>query len=100
MQKWKSIIQENSIFDDYRLVAAYSRNKNLASYLVSDKENTQLKEVKQLEKNLDSNKVLLYVIHLNVYLADIMLLKKIHLEVIVMAVYLKLRKLLIVDLKT
>jgi len=54
MQKWKSIIQENFIFDDYRLVAAYSRNKNLASYLVSAKVNTQLKEAKQLETNLDS----------------------------------------------
>ena len=54
MQMWKSIIQENSIFDDYRLVAAYSRNKNLASYLVSAKVNTQLKETKQLETNSDS----------------------------------------------
>src|SRR3989442_14484970 len=54
MQKWKSGIQENSIFDNYRLVAAYSRNKNLASYLVSAKVNAQLKEVKQLETNLDS----------------------------------------------
>ena len=54
MQRWKSIIQENSLFDDYRLVAAYSRNKNLASYLVSAKVNTKFKETKQLETDLDS----------------------------------------------
>jgi len=52
MHLWKSIIQDNSLFDNYRLVAAYSRNKNLASYLVSAKVNRQFKELEQVETDL------------------------------------------------
>lgn len=41
MQLWKNVIKENSLFQDYRLVAAYSKNKNLANYLVRAKLNTE-----------------------------------------------------------
>jgi tripartite motif-containing protein 2/3 len=53
MHKWKSVIQENSQFDDYRVVAAYSRNRNLASYLVSSKVKSKLKESKEVEADLN-----------------------------------------------
>jgi len=41
MQLWKNVIKENSLFQDYRLVAAYSKNKNLANNLVRAKLNTE-----------------------------------------------------------
>lgn len=37
MHLWKNIINNNSELSDCRLVAAYSKNRNLASYLVSSK---------------------------------------------------------------
>ena len=54
MQMWKTIIQENSLFEAYRLVAAYSRNRNIASYLISAKLNTQLKEIEHKETDIES----------------------------------------------
>jgi len=53
-QMWKTIIQENALFENYRLVSAYSRNRNIASYLVSAKLNTQLKEIRQNETDIES----------------------------------------------
>lgn len=37
MNLWKSIIKDNEEFDNARLVAAYSKNKNLGNYLIKSK---------------------------------------------------------------
>lgn len=45
---WKNIVQTDELFHDYRLVAAYSKNKNLANHLVRAK-------VKQLDDVRESD---------------------------------------------
>jgi hypothetical protein len=37
MTLWKESIKENSVFEDYRLVAAFSKNKNLGNFLTRSK---------------------------------------------------------------
>ena len=51
MHLWKNIIHDNSLFRDSKIVAAYSRNKNLKNYLVRSKITNEPKESSKNPKN-------------------------------------------------
>ena len=48
---WKDTIAENNRFQDFKLVAAYKRNKNLASFLTSSK----LRNHAQTDEHINEN---------------------------------------------
>ena len=55
MQLWKNVIKDNTLFNDYKLVAAYSRNKNIGNYLVRAKLNNELDDIDKPDAETESN---------------------------------------------
>ena len=55
MHLWKNIIRDNNLFKESKLVAAYSKNKNLSNYLVRARITKQINKPQKNEINYEPN---------------------------------------------